>query len=69
MSKPARSPGLIQRWLARPAPTADDAADYGTCYGLDLSLAAQPAPAPPPEAPRARAGWARRLRLRGRVSP
>jgi hypothetical protein len=69
MSKPARSPGLIQRWFARPEPTADDAADYGTCYGLDLSLAPPPAPAPAVDATRTRAGWARRFRLRSRVSP
>lgn len=67
MSKPARSPGLIQRWFARPLPTADDAADFGTCYGLDLSLTPPPAPAPAAERPRA--GWMRRLGRRGRAAP
>lgn len=69
MSKPARTNGLFHRWLARPEPAADDAADFGTCYGLDLSLTPPPAPAPATEAPRARGGWTRRLRLRGRVGP
>ncbi len=69
MSKPARTNGLLQRWLARPEPAVDDAADFGTCYGLDLSLAPPPAPAPAAKAPRSSGGWARRLLLRGRVGP
>jgi len=38
MSDPQRRTGLFQRLWARPQPTADDAADYGTCFGLELSL-------------------------------
>ena len=68
MSKPNRTGGLIQRWFARPEPSSDDAADYGTCMGLDLSLAPPPAP-PAVLAERPRTGWTRRLRLRARVSP
>lgn len=68
MSKPNRTNGLIPRWFARAEPSADDAADYGTCMGLDLSLAPPPAP-PAADAARPRQGWTRRLRLRARVSP
>jgi hypothetical protein len=68
MSKPIRTSGLIQRWFARPEPSSDDAADYGTCMGLDLSLAPPPAP-PVVDAGRPRLGWTRRLRLRARVGP
>lgn len=69
MDKPTRSSGLFQRWRARPEPAVADAADFGTCFGLDLSLTPTPLPAPPAAALRPRTGWAQRLRLRTRIEP
>lgn len=70
MDKPARTSGLLHRWLGRPTPAATtDAADLGTCFGLDLSLTPTPLPAPPPRALQARTGWTGRLRLRTRIGP
>ena len=40
MSETQRRTGLFNRLWSRPEPTADDAADYGTCFGLELSLGA-----------------------------
>jgi len=66
MSPASRAPGLFQRLLARPAPTFDDAADLGTCFGLEVSLDQQDeAPQPAAEPPRS-ASWVRRLTSRGR---
>ncbi len=66
MGKAAGSPGFFQRLLARPAPAVeDDAADFGTCFGLELSLApVQDPPAPVPERGEPGAGWIRRLSRR-----
>jgi len=64
MSKPKRTSGLIQRWFGRPEPASEDAADFGTCMGLDLSLAPPPVPAPAAGSGRPRQGWTRRLRTR-----
>ncbi len=58
-------------WRANP-PAADlDAADYGTAFGLDLSMNAiehEPPPVAPPVAPPAgrQPGWVRRLAARRR---
>jgi hypothetical protein len=38
MSKTLKTPGILQRWLARRAPAFDDAADLGTAFGLEVSL-------------------------------
>lgn len=56
--------GWFSGWRRRPGPTQPDFADFGTAFGLDLSLSQmlldemQPTLAPPPPA---RAGWVRRL--------
>jgi hypothetical protein len=61
-----------QRWfaswrLAR-QPVSVDAADYGTAFGLDMSLDDDPPEAPPAPAVDRRPGWVRRLSRR-RPSP
>lgn len=48
MKTPTAPSTILPRWLRRAAPCADDAADYGTAFGLELSL--QPLPTPPAEA-------------------
>jgi hypothetical protein len=59
MNKPANSARWYQPW--RRAETREqDPADLGTCYGLELTLAADPAPAKP-AAPARRGGWVQRL--------
>ena len=71
MSKASSTPGLFQRLLARPAPAMEqDAADYGTCIGLEFSLdQAEAAPLLPTPAPSRAPGWMRRLAARGRSTP
>ncbi len=68
MGKGSGSTGFFQRLLARPVPAIeDDAADFGTCFGLELSLApAREEPAPAPAADKANAGWIHRLARRDR---
>ncbi len=70
MDKPTRHHGLLQRWLGRPAaPSVADAADLGTCFGLDLSLTPTPLPAPPAAALQPSTGWTRLLRWRAPTRP
>jgi hypothetical protein len=71
MVKATGSTGFFQRMLARPVPVVDaDAADFGTCYGLELSLAPlEEAPLPLPSAAPGAGGWMRRFALRTRVGP
>ncbi len=66
MNKPEHPRRWFAGWRASIRPAEDDAANYGTAFGLDLSLrqphAAPVAPAeakPPP-------GWMRRLSMRGK---
>ena len=69
MRKASRSPGLFQRLMARPAPLDHDAADMGTCFGLEMSLD-QPDAVPGPALARSRApGWVQRLAGRGKPAP
>ena len=66
MKKATRStPRWFSTWRARPVATPDiDAADYGTAFGLDLSIPSSDAPArtvaPAPQGWRAR--WSSRRR-------
>jgi hypothetical protein len=60
MKTPTAPSTILTRWLRRPAPNADDAADYGTAFGLELSL--QPMPTPPAEPSPAVASGRRRPR-------
>jgi hypothetical protein len=64
MSEPQRRPGILQRLWSRPEPTADDAADYGTCFGLELSLSVVPTTADAPQPWQLR--WMRHLATRTR---
>jgi hypothetical protein len=54
---------ILARLKRRQMPSAPDPADFGTAFGLDLSL--QPAPQEPPAPAGARhSGWLERLRVR-----
>jgi hypothetical protein len=70
MSKVTRTRGMLQRWLSRPAPAFDDAADLGTAFGLEVSLD-QPGQVPvlAAPAPSRAPGWVRRHVLRHRAAP
>ncbi len=69
MGKASASTGFFQRLLTRPVPAIEtDAADYGTCFGLELSLApAAEESAPSPAAGPAPSGWIHRLARRDRT--
>lgn len=59
-TKHASSPRWYQPWRRTEARAAADPADLGTCFGLELSLAPEPAPAQPEDKtsrPVSRAGW------------
>lgn len=62
MSKAAPSTRWFSGWRAPAAPPASDPADYGTAFGLDLSLNEPPAAA---GAKQPRRGWMQRLVARG----
>jgi len=65
MSHASKSPGLFKRWLARPVQDDPDAADLGTCIGLEVSLDQPPEPLqPPPGQPGP--SWMQRLKARSR---
>jgi hypothetical protein len=56
---------MFQRMLSRPAPAEPDAADLGTCFGLELSL--DPGYADPADTPRSPLPeWVQRLGTRGK---
>lgn len=75
MNKDRRHASWLARWThPRPAPLRDDPADYGTCFGLEMSVGAQqgrdvvddapgalPVPVP---APHGTHGWWARWRQR-----
>jgi hypothetical protein len=61
MSKDVTPQRWFSNWRFAARPPRDDPADYGTAFGLDLSMEECPdaAPAAPPGD--RRAGWVRRL--------
>jgi hypothetical protein len=66
MHKDRKHASWLSRWMhARPASMRDDPADYGTAFGLELSIGNDepdlPATTPPP---RTAAGWWARWRQR-----
>jgi hypothetical protein len=63
MNKPPTEPRWYQPWRRAEARVAEDPADLGTCFGLEVSLSAQAAPARA-AAPAQRVGWVRRLTAR-----
>ena len=67
MSKAVTPHRWFPGWRASP-PAADlDAADYGTAFGLDMSLGPLEHQAPPAAMPAGRQpGWVRRLAARGK---
>ena len=67
MSQASKSPGLFKRWLARPVQDDQDAADLGTCIGLEVSLDQPPEPPQSPPGPQGQ-GWMQRLRGRSRTT-
>jgi hypothetical protein len=68
MHKTSHSPGLFRRLVRRPVPLEPDAADMGTCFGLELSFDAPAASTPPAAASRLPA-WMPRLGLRAKGTP
>lgn len=66
MSHGSKSPGLFRRWLARPLPDELDAADLGTCIGLEMSLDQPEDPLPEASVREKSPGWVRRLTARAR---
>lgn len=66
MHKTSHASGLFRRLVRRPVPLEPDAADMGTCFGLELSFDAPAAvPAVPAAASRLPA-WVPRLGVRAR---
>lgn len=65
MSKAVTPHRWFTGWRASPPAVDMDAADYGTAFGLDLSMMPVEHDAPPPAAPASRQlGWVRRLSAR-----
>jgi hypothetical protein len=59
MAFATNGPRVVQRLRTRPAPAQPDFADYGTAFGLELSL--QPEAGDEQTAAVRRPGWWRRL--------
>lgn len=66
MNKPAHTHRWFSGWRSAPRPAEEDPADYGTAFGLDLSLPEVHTETAPPAVPKAETGWVRRLSLRRR---
>ncbi len=65
MNKPAHPHRWFSAWRASARPAADeDPADYGTAFGLELSLPDPHAEAPTPAVVRRPPGWVQRLTAR-----
>jgi len=65
MSKAVTPQRWFAGWRASRPPAQSDPADYGTAFGLELSLDDSAVDLPPPPADR-RPAWVRRLALRRR---
>jgi hypothetical protein len=68
MNKPVHSPRWYAPWRQVETRAADDPADVGTAFGLELSLAAEAAPSRTAVSPSRRQGWMQRLSARRRAS-
>jgi len=69
MNKPASPPRWYQPWRQAEArvPPADPA-DLGTCFGLELSLSAEPAPTQTTAEATRRGGWMQRFSAKRRAA-
>ena len=68
MSKAITPHRWFQGWRASPPAAEVDAADYGTAFGLDLSLSPIEHELPPAApAPGRQPGWMRRLAVRRKL--
>ncbi len=67
MNKLANPPRWYQPWRQSEA-RVQDPADLGTCFGLEMTLAAEPAPTKPAAAPARRVGWMQRLTSKRRAA-
>lgn len=63
--QPAGSSPWYAPWRRNDARAQDDPADLGTCFGLELSLAAESVK---PAAPARRSGWMQRLAAKRRAA-
>lgn len=68
MNKPATPPRWYQPWRQAEGRVQDDPADLGTCFGLELTLSAEPAPTKTAAAPARREGWMQRFTSRRRAA-
>ena len=66
MNDADRSPRWFHPWRSEPVPAAEDPADLGTAFGLDLSLQREHEAATAPAAA-ADTGWLPYLRLHRRA--
>ena len=68
MNKPAHGPRWYTPWRQGEARVADDPADVGTAFGLELSLAAESSPSKADASPARRPGWMQRFTAKRRAS-
>lgn len=68
MNKPANPPRWYQPWRRAEIRAQDDPADFGTCFGLELSLLAEAEKAKAKAAPSRRMGWMQRLTSKRRAA-
>jgi hypothetical protein len=67
MNKPANPPRWYQPWRQAEG-RVQDPADLGTCFGLEVTLAAEPAPTKTTADPARRGGWVQRLTAKRRTA-
>jgi hypothetical protein len=68
MHKPDPAPRWYQPWRRPEGSAPSDPADLGTCFGLEATLAAEPAPTKTSAAPSRRPGWMQRFTSKRRAS-
>jgi hypothetical protein len=66
MNKPAHTHRWFSGWRSAPRPAEEDPADYGTAFGLDLSLHDVRTDPAAPVVAKAQTGWVQRLAARRR---
>jgi hypothetical protein len=68
MNKPIPGPRWYAPWRQSETRVADDPADVGTAFGLELTLAAEPQGKASVTSASRRAGWMQRLAARRRAT-